>query len=69
MQCGILGYELAGTCFSSGSRCHMSVMFCVWNAVIYLSTAEPKSVMRDGDWGNRGIGNREWSGTEQNRAE
>ena len=47
----------------------MSGTFHVWNAVIYLSTAEPKSAMRDGDRGNRGIGNREWSGTEQNGAE
>ena len=43
--------------------------FHVWNAVIYLSTAEPKSAMRDGDRGNRGIGNQEWSGVERNRAE
>ena len=47
----------------------MSVMFCVWNAVISLSTAEPKSAMRDGDRGNRGVGNWEWSGVEQNGAE
>ena len=47
----------------------MSVTFRVWNAVIYLSTAEPKSAMRDGDRGNRGIGNQEWSGVEQNGAE
>ena len=47
----------------------MSVTFCVWNAVIYLSTAEPKSAMHNGDQGNRGIGNREWSGVEWNRAE
>ena len=48
----------------------MSGTFRVWNAVIYLSTAEPKSAMRDGDRGNRGIGSgAEWSGTERNRAE
>ena len=47
----------------------MSVMFRVWNAVIYLSTVGPKSAMRDGDRGNRGIGNREWSGVEQHGAE
>ena len=69
MQCGILGYRLAGTCFGSGSRHHMSVMFRVWNVVISLSTAEPKSAMHNGDWGNRGVGNQEWSRTEQNRAE
>ena len=37
----------------------MSVMSCVWNAVIYLSTAELKSAMRNGDQGNRGIRDRE----------
>ena len=47
----------------------MSVMSRVWNAVIYLSTVEPKSTMRNSDWGNRGIRNQEWSGVEQNRAE
>ena len=47
----------------------MSGTFRVWNAVIYLSTAEPKSAMRDSDRGNRGIRNREWSGVERNRAE
>ena len=67
MQCSILGYELAGMCFSSSSSCHMLVTFCVWNAVIYLSTVEPKSVMRDGNQGNRGIRNWEWSGTEWNK--
>ena len=45
----------------------MSVTFCVWNAVISLSTAEPKSAMRDGNQGNRGIGNWEWSRMEQNK--
>ena len=69
MQCGILGYGPAGMCFGSGSRRHMSVMFRVWNAVIYLSMAEPKSAMRDGDQGNRGIGNREWSRVERNGVE
>ena len=69
MQCGILGYGPAGTCFGSGSRRHMSVTFHVWNAVIYLSMAEPKSVMRDSDRGNRRIGNWEWSGVERNGAE
>ena len=38
--------------------------FCVWNAVIYLSTAELKSAMHDGDQGNRGIRSWEWSGVE-----
>ena len=47
----------------------MSVTFRVWNAVIYLSTAELKSAMRDGDRGNRGVGNRERSGVERNGAE
>ena len=47
----------------------MSVMSCVWNAVIYLSTVELKSMMHDGDWGNRGIGSQEWSGVEWNEAE
>ena len=52
----------------------MSVTFCVWDAVIYLSTVEPKSAMCDGNWGNRGIGSWEWSGvewsgTEQNGVE
>ena len=47
----------------------MSGTFHVWNAVIYLSTAELKSAMRDGNQGNRGIGNREWSGVEWNRVE
>ena len=47
----------------------MSVMFHVWNAVISLSTAEPKSAMHNGDWGNRGVGNREWSGVERNGVE
>ena len=69
MQCSILGYKPAGTCFGSSSSCHMLVTFHVWNAVIYLSTAEPKSVMRNSDWGNRGIRNQEWSRVEQNRAE
>ena len=40
----------------------MSGTFRVWNVVICLSTAELKSMMRDGDRGNRGIGNWEWSG-------
>ena len=69
MQCSILGYELAGMCFGSGSRRHMSVTFCVWNVVMSLSMAEPKSMMRDGDQGNRGIGNQEWSGVERNGVE
>ena len=47
----------------------MSVTFRVWDVVIYLSTAGPKSVMRNGDWGNRGIGNWEWSGVEWHGAE
>ena len=42
----------------------MLVMFHVWDAVIYLSTAEPKSAMHNGDWGNRGIRSREWSRVE-----
>ena len=45
----------------------MSVTFCVWNAVISLSTAELKSTMCDSDQGNRGIGNWEWSGMERNK--
>ena len=69
MQCGILGYGLVGMCFSSGSRRHMLVTFHVWDAVIYLSTAEPKSMMCNSDWGNRGVGNWEWSRMEQNGAE
>ena len=69
MQCGILGYRLAGTCFGSSSRHHLSVTFRVWNAVIYLSTAELKSAMHDSNRGNRGIGNQESSGVERNRAE
>ena len=47
----------------------MSVTFRVWNAVISLSTAEPKSAMHDGDRGNRGVGNWERSGVERNGAE
>ena len=47
----------------------MSVTFHVWDAVIYLSTAEPKSAMHDGDRGNRGIGNWKWSGVERHKAE
>ena len=47
----------------------MSVTFRVWDAVIYLSTAEPKGAMRDGDQGNRGIGSRKWSGVERHGAE
>ena len=47
----------------------MSVTFRVWDAVIYLSTAELKSVMRDSDQGNRGIRSRKWSGVEQHGAE
>ena len=69
MQCSILGYQPAGMCFGSGSRHHMSVTFCVWDAVIYLSMVELKSVMCDGDRGNRGIGSWEWSGVEWHRAE
>ena len=69
MQCGTLGYRPAGTCFGSSSRRHMSVTFRVWNAVISLSTAELKSTMRDGDQGNRGVRNQEWSGVERNGAE
>ena len=69
MQCGILGYGPAGTCFGSGSRRHMLVTFRVWNVVISLSTVEPKSAMCNGDQGNRGVENWEWSGVEQNRAE
>ena len=42
----------------------MSVMFRVWNAVIYLSMAEPRSVMHNSDQGNRGIGCQEWNGAE-----
>ena len=45
------------------------VTFCVWDVVIYLSTADPKSVMCDGDWGNRGIGSRKWSRVEWHGAE
>ena len=40
----------------------MLVMFHVWNAVIYLSMAELKSMMCNGNRGNRGIRNQEWSG-------
>ena len=69
MQCSILGYKLAGMCFGSGSRRHMSGTFCVWNVVIYLSTSELKSMMCNGNWGNRGIGNWEWSRVEQSGAE
>ena len=47
----------------------MSVTFHIWDAVIYLSTVELKSTMRDGDWGNRGIGSWEWSGVERHRVE
>ena len=47
----------------------MLVTFHVWNAVISLSMVELKSMMRDGDWENRGVGNWEWSRVEQNRAE
>jgi hypothetical protein len=47
----------------------MSVTSRVWNAVIYLSTAEPRSAMCDGNRGNRGIGNRKWSGVEWNGVE
>ena len=69
MQCSILGYKLAGMCFGSSSRCHMSVTSHVWDAVIYLSTAGPRSVMHNRDWGNRGIRCWEWSGVEWNRTE
>ena len=65
MQCGTLGYKPAGMCFSSGRMCHMLVTSCVWNVVIYLSTAEPKSVMCNSDQGNRRIG----SGVEQSGME
>ena len=44
-------------------------MFHVWNAVISLSTVEPKSAMHNGNQGNRGLGNWEWSRVEWNRAE
>ena len=47
----------------------MSVTFRVWDAVIYLSTAEPKSAMRDSDRGNRGIGSWKWSRVEWHGAE
>ena len=47
----------------------MSVTFRVWDAVIYLSTAELKSAMRNGDWGNRGIGSWKWSRVERHGAE
>ena len=47
----------------------MSVTFHVWDAVIYLSMAELKGAMRDGDQGNRGIGSRKWSGVERHGAE
>ena len=40
--------------------------FCVWYAVIYLSTAELKGVMCDSNWGNRRIGSWKWSGVEWN---
>ena len=45
----------------------MSVMSHVWNVVIYLSTVEPRSTMRNGDWeiGESGVR----SGVEQSRAE
>ena len=47
----------------------MLVMFRVWNVVIYLSTAEPRSMMHDSDQGNRGIRCQEWSAVEWNRVE
>ena len=47
----------------------MSVTFHVWNAVIYLSMVELRSMMCDSDWGNRGIKCWEWSTVEQNGAE
>ena len=69
MQCSILGYKPAGMCFGSGNRHHMSVMFHVWNVVISLSMAEPKSVMCNGNWENRGIGSWEWSRVKWNGVE
>ena len=47
----------------------MLVMSHVWDAVIYLSMAGPRSTMHDGDWGNGGIGCWEWSGMEWNGME
>ena len=47
----------------------MSGTFHVWNVVIYLSTSELKSMMCDGNRGNRGIRNQEWSRVEQSGAE
>ena len=47
----------------------MSVTSCAWNPVIYLSTAELRSVMCNGDQGNRGIRCQEWSRVEWNRVE
>ena len=47
----------------------MSVTFRAWNVVIYLSMVELKSAMHNGDRGNRGVGNQEWSGVEWNRVE
>ena len=46
----------------------MSVMFHVWNAVIYLSTAEPKSAMRDSDRGSGAERSRmEWNKNNKNK--
>ena len=48
-QCDIMGYTLAGMCFNSVSMCHMLDMFHVCYEVTSVNTAEPRSMMHDGD--------------------
>ena len=53
-QCAIVGYAPAGMCFNSVSTCHTSDTFHVCYEVTSVNTAEPRSVMRNGDQRNTG---------------
>ena len=48
-RCAIVGYALAGMHFNGISMRHTSDTFHVCYEVINLSTARPKSAMRNGD--------------------
>ena len=49
-----MGYVPAGMCFNSVSMHHTSDTFHVCYEVTSVNTAEPRSVMRDGDRQNTG---------------
>ena len=79
-KCAIVGYAPAGMCFNSISMHHTSDTFHVCYEVTSVNTAEPKSMMCNGDrqkteksvdhgsvveW--RVVGAVEWSGLEKNK--